>query len=78
MDYASAAIRSNCDFASFLPINYLIVLVQHVIEGLIDILKIKKDNYFATLHAQDNVINDLVNGFFLFIFLEITSIENLI
>lgn len=78
IDYASALVGSDCDIAEFKRTDFLIVLVEHIIEVLLDVIEIEENAQVATLHLQNNLIDQLINRVLILIFNEVTAVEDLI
>lgn len=78
IDYASAFIGSDRDIAEFKRTDFLIVLVEHIIEVLLNVVEIEENAQVATLHLQNNLIDQLINRVLILIFYKVTAVEDLI
>lgn len=58
---AATAVGADGDFAEFLKADFLITLVEHVVEILLDVIQIKENAELATFHVKNNVINKTVD-----------------
>ena len=57
IDYASTFIGSDRDITEFKRTDFLIVLVEHIIEVLLDVIEVEENAQVATLHLQNNLID---------------------
>jgi hypothetical protein len=78
IDNASAFVGSNCDIAEFERTNFLIVLVEHVVKVLLDIVEVKEYAQIAALHLQNNFVDELINRILILVFIKVTAVEDLI
>jgi hypothetical protein len=76
MDKFHFAVWTYCNLAVALPIRLLIVLVEHVIEGLIYALQIKQDAESSLVHAIHYIPNELIGRFLCCVLNEVTPIED--
>jgi len=78
IDYAPALVGANRHIAELERADLLIVLVQHIVEVLLDVVQVEEDAQVAALHLQDNLVDKLINRVFILILNEVTPVENLI
>jgi hypothetical protein len=76
VDEASRAVGANSDLAVLLSIDLLVVLIEHVVKCLVDVVKVHENANLASLHASHNIMDEFVDRLLLLVMLEITSIED--
>ncbi len=75
---ASATVGPDGDLAESLISHLLIVLVEHVIEVLLNLIQIEEDAEVATLHLEDDLVDQFIGRVLILVIREITSKEDLV
>lgn len=73
-----ALVRSDRDIAELKGTNLLVVLVEHVIKVLLNVVKVEEYAQVAAFHLQYNLVDELINRILILILNEIAAVEDLI
>jgi hypothetical protein len=75
MDCNLFIVRANTNLASYSLFIFLIVLIEHIIERLVDVLKIQQYACETLLNAIRNLFNQLISSFLSYIIWKVASIK---
>ena len=76
MHLTPAIICTNRYFTEPLLPNFLVVLIKHVKEVLLNVIQVQEDAKFSALHLQNDLVDQLISWILFLVFWEIAPIED--